>query len=65
MLLHIGGLYESEEGGSFRPNFLGESIRLRVISVKVYGNLLVSNTSKINNGLEYMRVRGHVHDVCM
>ena len=55
---------ESFRPGSFRPilgvgrfglgrwvvsaNFLGESIRPRVVSAKVYGNLLVSNNSKIN-----------------
>ena len=55
---------ESFRPGSFRPilgvgrfglgrwvvsaNFLGESIQPRVVSAKVYGNLLVSNNSKIN-----------------
>ena len=55
---------ESFRPGSFRPifgvgrfglgrwvvsaNFLGESIRPWVVSAKVYGNLQVSNNSKIN-----------------
>ena len=55
---------ESFRPGSFRPifgvgrfglgrwvvsaNFLGESIRPLVVSAKVYGNLQVSNNSKIN-----------------